>query len=134
MLQHLKAQMCPGAPRCTVRREERWDTLLSSPTSPGTYPERIGLTPWNKAESPIFVAFSKFLYFNKVTLKSGRYQKKKKKSLSIFEMKGTIGNAKNKKIKYINFLRYEINTGFFAKLLHHSAHRMDGASYFIFPF
>lgn len=36
-------------------------------------------TPLNKAKCSIFDEFSKFLYLNKVTLKSGRYQKLGKK-------------------------------------------------------
>lgn len=52
---------------------------------------------------------------------------------------GSTRNAKNKEIKYINCLCYRINRLFFTKLLHHSAHKMDGAPsvracYFIFTF
>lgn len=92
-------------------------------------------SPLNKAKCSIFDEFSKFLYLNKVTLKSGRYQKLgKKMQYQCFKSKTGTCNAKSKKIKYINVLCYDINSSLFTKLVLYSAHKMDGASYFIFPF
>lgn len=51
-----------------------------------------------------------------------------------FKSKTGTCNAKSKKIKYINVLCYDINSSLFTKLVLYSAHKMDGASYFIFPF
>lgn len=111
-----------------VQMEESCAILLRSPTLPGTYLKGIGLTRWNEALSPTSDAFSKFLHFNKVTLKSGNWEGKKKNHFQCLKWKmGTTCNAKNKKIEYINFLCYRINRCFFTKPLHHSAHKMEGA-------
>lgn len=54
-----------------VQMEESCAILLRSHTLPGTYLKGIDLTQWDEALSPTSDAFSNFLHFNKVTLKSG---------------------------------------------------------------